>query len=79
MVGNIPFVNKVPFRIVAATVSLCTFVLFNSYNCTLITYLTVPKMKPAINSLEDLAASKDVKLVVEFGSVLGSQFLVRAT
>lgn len=57
---------------------LAMTVLVNSYSSTVISYLTVPKMKPIINSFEDLAASYDVGIVIREDVVLLQQILVRA-
>jgi hypothetical protein len=51
-------------------------VLVNSYSGTVVAYLTVPKMKPAINTFEDLAASKDVGFIIKDDVIIGQQILV---
>lgn len=62
--GNIIPVNRLSFRFVIGAWLLVATVLVNSYSGTVISFMTVPKMKPAINSFEDLVASKDVKLIL---------------
>ena len=51
-------------------------VLVNCYSGTVISSLTVPKMKPAIESLEDLAKSEDVGVLLRSDVVLGNKILV---
>ena len=44
---------------------MVAMVLVNSYSGTVVAYLTAPKMKPSINTFEDLVlTSKDVKLIL---------------
>ena len=51
-------------------------VLVNSYSSIVTSSLTVPKMKPSIDSLEDLAASEDVDVVLRSDVSTGEQILV---
>lgn len=51
-------------------------VLVNSYSGIVISSLTVPKMMPPIETLEDLAASKDVEIIVRHDTLIGEQILV---
>ena len=55
---------------------LVGMVLINSYSSIIISSLTVPKMKPAIENLEDLAKSKDVGLIVRSDTIFGQEILV---
>lgn len=48
----------------------------NSYSGIVASSLTVPKMKPAVNSLENLAGSKDVAIIIRQDFALGQQILV---
>ena len=51
-------------------------VLANGYAGTLFSFLSVAKLQPVINSIEELANSKDVQLMVQARSVLAEHFLV---
>jgi hypothetical protein len=51
-------------------------VLVNSYSGTIVSSLTVPKMKPQINTFEDVAASNDVSLIIKPDVIIGQQMLV---
>ena len=51
-------------------------VLVNCYSSLVISYLTVPKMKSTIESLEDLIASKDVDVVLRSDMPAGERILV---
>ena len=55
---------------------LIATVLVNSYSGTVVSYLTVPKMKPPINTFEDLAASNDVEILIK-EVVIGQQLMVK--
>jgi hypothetical protein len=50
--------------------------LVNAYTSTLMSYLTVPKLKPIVNTLADLAASLDTQVTVDFESDPSRIFLV---
>lgn len=63
-------------RILAALWLLAATVLVNSYSGTLITSLTVTKLKPTVNSLEDLAASNDLVMTVSSNSVMSQNIFV---
>ena len=52
-------------------------VLVNAYTGTLMSYLTVPKLKPIVNTLEELAASSETKMTVDFELGKARMFLVR--
>jgi hypothetical protein len=53
-----------------------TVVLANAYAGTLLSFLSVTKLQPTINSLEDLAKSKTCQLIVQGGTDLTNDFLV---
>lgn len=55
---------------------LVASVLVNAYSCNLISYLTVPKYKPIVQSLEDVAANPDMQFAVDAGTVLADRTLV---
>lgn len=63
-------------RIIAGVWVLAGMVLVNSYSSTVISYLTLPKMKPPIKTFEDLAASKEVGIALRADLVLTKQILV---
>ncbi|XP_057374594.2 uncharacterized protein LOC130695477 [Daphnia carinata] len=63
--------------LLAATWCFAAFVFVNSYNSTLVSYMSVTYQKPNINSFEDLAAqSSTYKTAVSIGSI--SHFEVNA-
>ena len=55
---------------------LVGMVLVNCYSGIIISSLTVPKMKPAVESFEDLAKSEDVGVILRSDTVIGQQILV---
>jgi len=55
---------------------LGAMVLVNSYSSIVISSLTVPKMVPPIETMEDLAASKDVEIIIRHDTLIGEQILV---
>ncbi|EFX80578.1 hypothetical protein DAPPUDRAFT_318460 [Daphnia pulex] len=73
--GHPIHVNRLPFRILIGAWVLVATVLVNSYSSTVISYLTVPKMKSPINTFEDLVASKDIKLILLADSITKKQIL----
>ena len=64
------------FRLVAGVWVLVGMVMVNSFSGTLISSLTVPKMKPSIKTFQDLAASQDVEIVLRDDTGIGNQILV---
>ncbi|KAI9556275.1 hypothetical protein GHT06_018849 [Daphnia sinensis] len=63
------------FRILVGCWLLGAMVLVNSYAGIVISSLTVPKMKPPIETLEDLASSEDVGLIIRHDVLMGEQIL----
>ena len=55
---------------------LVTVVLANAYGGVLFSFLSVTKLEQPINSLEELANSKDVKLIAQLRFELTERFLV---
>lgn len=56
--------------------SLIAVVIANAYSGTLTSFLTVPKLKPTISSIEELATSEDYKLTMEINTADAEKFLV---
>ncbi|KAI9566014.1 hypothetical protein GHT06_009813 [Daphnia sinensis] len=73
--GNV-MATRLSFRILVGVWLLIATVLVNSYSGTIVSYLTVPKIKPSINTFEDLAVSTDVELIIKKDVVIGQQILV---
>ena len=61
--------------IIAGVWCLMTIVLANGYAGTLFSFLSVAKLEPVINSLEELANS-DVNLMIQAHTDLSKRFLV---
>ena len=55
---------------------LMCVILINAYTGNLTSYLAVPDVKPIPNSFEELAARKDMYLIVEDRSQLAEDILV---
>ena len=55
---------------------LMCVVLANAYAGTLFSFLSVSKLEQPINSLEELANSEDVQLILQFHSDIAERFLV---
>lgn len=51
-------------------------ILVYSYSCVVVSSLTVPKMKPTVNSFQDLVASKEVSILIRSDVVMGQLMLV---
>jgi hypothetical protein len=63
--------------IVVGTWLLMTVVLANAYAGTLFSFLSVAKLEPAINSLEELAKNTNLQLVLQAHTELPDQILVK--
>ena len=68
---------RLSFRILVGAWLWVALVLVNCYSCTITSYLTVPKMKPSINTLEDLAVDQDIDVIVWQEIVIGQLILVK--
>ena len=55
---------------------LSMVVLVNAYIGTYTANLAVPKLEPTVDTLEDLAASKKLKMIVELNSDISFKILV---
>ena len=73
--GNIAVV-RFSLRILVGVWLLIATVLVNSYSGTVVSYLTVPKLKPSINTFEDLVENEDVGLIIKDDVIIGQQILV---
>lgn len=71
--------DRFSFRLLIGAWLLVAMVLVNSYSGTVISFLTVPRMKPPINTLEDLATSRDVNLILYRDIVITRQIMVFMT
>ena len=70
-----PF-TKYSFRILAGCWLLAALVLVNSYSSIVVSSLTLPQMKPTIESFEDLAASEEVSIVLRKDFAISQEILV---
>nr|CAH0101189.1 unnamed protein product [Daphnia galeata] len=67
--------SRTSFRVLTGIWVLCATVLINSYTGIVTSSLTTPKLKPSINTLEELAASKEIKIVIRSDISTGVQIL----
>ncbi|XP_046657326.1 glutamate receptor ionotropic, kainate glr-3-like isoform X4 [Daphnia pulicaria] len=67
--------SRTSFRLLTGVWVLCAMVLVNSYTGIVTSSLTTPKMKPSIGSLEELAASKDIGVLIRHDTSIGEQIL----
>ena len=75
--GGSVAIARLSFRVLVGVWLLVAMVLVNSYSGTIISYLTVPKMKPSINTFEDLVSSEDnIQLVLLADTVIAQQIQV---
>ena len=54
---NCTLLQQTSFRLAAGALCLMAFVVINAYSSILIANLTVPKLNPVVNTLEELASS----------------------
>ncbi|XP_046454085.1 ionotropic receptor 93a-like isoform X2 [Daphnia pulex] len=67
--------SRTSFRLLTGVWVLCAMVLVNSYTGIVTSSLTTPKMKPSIGSLEELAASRDIGVLIRHDTSIGEQIL----
>ena len=63
-------------RLVAGVWCLAALLFSNHYNSLFISFLTVPKHEPIVDSFEDLASSETLEIAVEKGTILGNKIMV---
>lgn len=68
--------NRNSFRVLAGFFLLGAMVLVNSYSGIVISSLTVPKLQQSIDSLEELAESKEVGVLLRYDTSIGEKILV---
>ena len=69
-------VRFVSIRVFLGFWCLMMLILINYYSSNLTSHMTVIKLTPVINSLEELATSKKVKLTIEINSALANRLMV---
>ena len=69
-------VTRFLFRLMLALWLLSMVVLVNAYIGRYTANLAVPKLEPTVDTLEDLAASKKLKMIVELNSDISFKILV---
>jgi len=69
--------SRTSFRVLTGIWVLCAMVLVNSYTGIVTSSLTTTRMKPSINTLEDLAASKEIGIVLRSDVSTGVHILVK--
>ena len=68
--------NLLPVRIVMGVWLLAMVVLVNAYAGLLTACMTVPKLKPTVETFKDLVDNHQMKVTIELNSDLSYQFLV---
>ncbi len=74
--GNYFYLRQTSLRIAAGLYCLMALVLINAYSGNLVSFLTVPKLKPIVSSFKDLSSSLHLKVAVDAKSVLADRFMV---
>ncbi len=74
--GSIPYVKRSAIRIAMAVWLLSLVVLQNGYNGVLTSFMTVPKLEPVFNTLEEVLADGRYRITDQKHSVMTNQFLV---
>jgi hypothetical protein len=69
-------IQRSSYRLLVGFWLLAATVLVNSYSGTLVSSLTMTKLKPTVNSLEDLAASSDLTMTVNVNSIVAQTSMV---
>lgn len=75
-IGTFTRLKSTSFFIAAGVWCLMALIVVNAYAGNLISYLAVPKLKPVIQSFEDLVENKDLQLAVEANTLMANRFLV---
>lgn len=73
---TIPYNTKFPLRLVLGIWFMAIVVIITAYTSKLTSFLMVPKLKPIVNSFEDLAVSPYYKITAMANSAFSEMFLV---
>lgn len=76
LLGNWLPNKQLPFTLLLGAWCLMACVLVNAYSSILVSYLSVPKLHPIVNSLEELAGQKELRLIVPGKTILANRILV---
>ena len=60
----------------AGALCLMAFVAINAYASILTAHLTIPKLNPVVNTLDELASSTHYRLLIEANSALANSITV---
>ena len=69
--------SRLSLRVVAGSWCLVTVVLVYAYNSTLISYISLSKYELVLNTFEDLAASKTLRIITQRKSLSAEIILVK--
>jgi len=72
----VPYKSFLSIRCIIGLLALMSVILFSGYTTTLTSFLTVQKLKPIVNSFQELASSKQYQLVQPLQLSTGTIFLV---
>ena len=68
--------HRFSLRVILTCWLLAIVVLINAYKSVLISYLTIPKLKPIPQSLEELAAMKEYRITIMKNTLLANSIFV---
>ena len=74
--GRILPMRQDSFRLATGTFCLAALVLANAYGSTLFSFLAAPKLQPIPNTLEELGQRADLKVLVQFNTVISQRIIV---
>jgi len=74
--GSIPYMSRLVIRIALSAWLLSLIVLQNGYVGVLTSLMTVPKLEPIFNTLEEVVADGRFRITDQKHSVMTTQFLV---
>lgn len=78
-IGNWNPFQKTSLRLIIGIWCLITLVLLSAYGSILTSFLTVRKLEPIVNSLEELAGTRQpLKLIMLHNTPMEQRFLVQA-
>ena len=68
--------DRSSYKILTGIWLLSMVVLINGYSGVLTSYLTIPKLNPIANTLQEVADSKELRVTVEKNVSISQSFLV---
>lgn len=74
--NSVPYTSRIPLRILLICWLLSMVVVINAYFGVLTSLSTIPKLEPTVDTLDQLATNRKLRVTAEKGGLLANSLLV---